>query len=77
MGLFSKEIKGPAPKGTINPGDWFIDEAGQHWVWQGNPYGDKVGFWSSTRGPGNGQRLIPGEEANKMELDSASVGPLK
>ena len=77
MGLFSKEIKGPAPKGTINPGDWFIDEAGQHWVWQGNPYGDKVGWWAATRGPGNGQRLIPGEEANKMELDSASVGPLK
>jgi len=78
MGFFNKEIKGPEPKGTINEGDWFIDKNDQHWVWNTTPNSTKMtGFWSSTRGPGDGQRLTPGEEANKMEIGASPVGPLK
>lgn len=73
MSWFQKKIEGPEPVGTKNPGDWFVDKNGQHWVWQSNPYGDKIGFWSSTRGPGAGNQLSPGENNYPKEEEKFIV----
>ncbi len=73
MSWFQKKIEGPEPLGDKNPGDWFVDKNGQHWVWQSNPYGDKVGFWSSTRGPGAGNQLSPGENNYPKEEEKFIV----
>ena len=72
-------IKAKTPTNPpINPerADWFVDQNGQHWIWNPDPYakeGEPKGFWSTSKGPGVGSDLTNSPRVNDQSIEKSSI----